>query len=57
MFFCHINMLCDVPLRMMLVDSMSKYKTVHNRKEESEERQFVDLPFSFAMCRVMVGNT
>lgn len=57
MFFCHINMLYDVPLGMMLVDSMSKYKAVHNRKEESEERPFVDLSFSFAMYCVMVGNT
>lgn len=32
---------------MMFVELMSKYKTDHNgEKKESEERQFVDLPFS-----------
>ncbi len=57
MFFCHIHLLYTVVFRMMLVDSMSKYKTIHTRKEESEEGQFVDLLFSVAVYSVMVTNT
>lgn len=58
MFFFHINILCTVLLKIMLVDLMSKYKTVHKRKEESEEWQFGDLPF--LICNVLsvtVRNT
>lgn len=43
----------------MFIDLKSKYKTIHKRKEESEEQQFVD--FTIFICNVcvsvMVRNT
>lgn len=42
---------------MMFVELMSKYKTIHKRKEESEQRQFVDFHFHFHLqCTQCYGE-